>query len=487
MGDPRGFLKRRRQHSTYRQVCERVQDYENVAVMRPENISQEQAGRCMDCGVPFCHWGCPIANYIPEWNEAMHNSDWSKAYTLLDATNNMPEITGRVCPALCEYACVLGKNDDAVTVRDNELAVIEYAFSNGLVKPQPPKKRTGRKIAVIGSGPAGLSCAVQLNKAGHNVTVFERDKKIGGILRYGIPDFKLEKNLIDRRLNLWQAEGIQFNTGIEIGKDYKADKLLKEFDAVSLAFGSRIPRDIDIKGRNLKGIYFAMDYLTQANKKVSNETIASSNIIDVKGKRVVVIGGGDTGSDCVGTANRQGASCVVQIEVMPMPPEERSAVHPWPTYPLLLKTTSSHEEGCQRYWSILTKEFFGSNKKVKGLSCVQVEFSPGSKGKPPCIKEIPKSRFDIEADIILLAVGFTGPEGGGLLDALGVQCNERGNIKTDENFMSSKEKIFACGDARRGQSLVVWAVAEGRQCAHEIDRYLMGESDLPAIYGDIKI
>ena len=375
MGDPKGFLKVKRAHSPYRPVCERVKDYEWVSVLRKENDSIDQASRCMDCGTPFCHWGCPIGNYIPEWNDLIFHGEWKKAFDLLNATNNLPEITGRVCPATCEYACVLGINDDAVTIKDNELSIIECAFDNNYIKANPPEKRTGKSVAVIGSGPAGLSCAAQLNSAGHKVTVFEKDDKLGGILRYGIPDFKLEKRILDRRINIWKKEGIKFVPSVEAGTSYKVSEFLKNFDAICLTGGSRQPRDLKIEGRDLKGIYFAMNYLTQSNKRIAGTKIPAQNLIDAKGKRVLVIGGGDTGADCVGTAHRQGAACVVQIEVLPKPSECRTSDYPWPKYPMLLKTSTSHEEGGVRDWAILTKKFIGENGKVKKALCVRVDFS----------------------------------------------------------------------------------------------------------------
>ncbi|MFA5388734.1 MAG: glutamate synthase subunit beta [Candidatus Omnitrophota bacterium] len=479
MGDPRGFLKSGRQPGFYREVCERVADFKEVSLLRPEKESQEQASRCMDCSTPFCHWGCPVGNYIPEWNDYMYRANWKTALNLLEAANNLPEITGRVCPALCEYACVLGLNDDAVTIRENELAIVEAGFKKGLIKPDKPAKKTGKKIAVIGSGPAGLSCAAQLNRAGHSVTVFERDKKPGGILRYGIPDFKLEKSVIDRRIDIWKKEGVIFETGVNAGKDYPAEKLLKEFDAVCLAGGSRVPRDLNIEGRELKGIYFAMEYLTQSNMRVSGDKIPKDSFIDAKGKKVVVIGGGDTGSDCIGTALRQGASCVVQIEVLPKPLDCRTESQPWPKYPMLLKVTSSHEEGGERHWAVLTKKFIGKNGILKKLSCVRVEFSEAQGRACPAMKEIPESGFDIEADMAIVAVGFLHPEHEGLLNSLKVELDNRGNVKTGADYKTSAEKVFSAGDMRRGQSLVVWAISEGRRSAHCIDKYLMGESSLP--------
>ncbi|MBU1085985.1 MAG: glutamate synthase subunit beta [Candidatus Omnitrophica bacterium] len=479
MGDLRGFLKIARQDGEYRQACERVRDFKDVYKLRSQGQSQEQASRCMDCAIPFCHWSCPLGNYIPEWNDYMFSGNWKKALLLLEATNNLPEITGRVCPAVCEYACVLGLNEEAVTIRENELSIVELGFKHGLVKPRPVSSRTNKKIAVIGSGPAGLSCAVQLNKAGHNVIVFERDKKAGGILRYGIPDFKLEKNIIDRRIDIWEKEGVVFKTGIEVGKDYAVKDMLKKFDALCLAGGSRTPRDLKIEGRDLKGIYFAMDYLMQANKIIGGEKVAADKIINAKGKKVVVIGGGDTGSDCVGTAHRQGADCVVQIEVMPQPPECRTDDYPWPNYPLLLKTSSSHAEGGQRHWAVLTEKFIGEKDLVKKISCTRVEFSKTQANSCPVMRKIPGSEFEIEADMVILAIGFIHPEHSGMLTDLGVEFDERGNVKTDTDYMSSVDKVFAAGDMRRGQSLVVWAIAEGRNCAYSVDKYLMGESNLP--------
>lgn len=472
MGDIKGFIKVKREATQYRPVCERIKDYCEVNVSPSVKHSKEQASRCMDCGTPFCHWGCPIGNYIPEWNDLTFRMQWKRALELLHATNNFPEVTGRICPALCEYACVLGINDDPVTIRENELAIIEYGFRHGLIKPAPPKKRTGKKAAVIGSGPAGLACADQLNRAGHKVTVFEKADKIGGILRYGIPDFKLEKRILDRRLLILKKEGIEFRTCVNVGADYAIPELKKRFDAICLAGGSRVPRDLKIEGRDLNGIHFAMDYLIEANKKTSG--------INATGKKVIVIGGGDTGSDCVGTAHRQGAACVVQIELLPKPPECRTENYRWPKYPLILKASSSHEEGGGRRWSILTKKFIGENGRIKKLSCARVEFEKDA-GGCPVMKEVPGSEFEIEAEMVILALGFIHPEKQGLIEKLGVELDKRGNVKTDENYMTSVKNVFSAGDMRRGQSLVVWAISEGRCAAYHIDKYLMGESALPKI------
>jgi len=478
MGDPKGFLKIKRQHPEYRAVCERVKDYKSVAVLRTDSRSMEQASRCMDCGTPFCHSACPVGNYIPEWNDLVFRGHWERALKLLRQTNNLPEVTGRVCPALCEYACVLGINDDAVTIRENELSIIEHGFKNNFMQPRIPQKRTGRKIAVVGSGPAGLACADQLNFAGHAVTVFEKDLKAGGILRYGIPDFKLEKKILDRRIALLEKEGIRFKTGMRIGEDYPAQKLLEEFDAVCLCGGSRQPRDLAIPGRELKGIHFAMEYLTQSNKRMSGEKFTGEPI-DAKGKKVLVIGGGDTGADCVGTAHRQSAACVLQIEVLPRPPDCRTETMPWPQYPMVLKTSTSHEEGGIREWAVKTKEFIGTHGRVEKISCVRLDFSQKDDAGCPMMKEIAGSEFEIEADVVILAVGFLHPEQG-LLEKFEIEVDSRKNVKTDDDFQTSVKKVFSAGDMRRGQSLVVWAISEGRLCARAVDEFLMGESSLPA-------
>ncbi len=485
MGDPKGFLKVKRQKSKYRPVCDRLKDYQEVTVFRTDPESKEQASRCMDCGTPFCHWGCPVGNYIPEWNDLVFQGRWEKALELLLATNNFPEFTGRLCPAPCEYACVLGINDDPVTIRENELAIIEHGFKNNLIKPRPPKKRTGKSIAVIGSGPAGLAAADQLNKAGHKVVVFEKDDKIGGILRYGIPHFKIDKKVIDRRVAIMKKEGAEFKTGINAGIDYSVSKLKKEFDAICLTGGSREPRDLKIQGRELKGIYFAMDYLTQSNYCVGEglkpSPTGGNEFINAKGKNVLVIGGGDTGADCVGTAHRQGAKSVIQIEVLPKPPECRPEDQPWPKYPMILKISSSHEEGGRREWAILTKKFTGEKGEVKKILCVKLDFSQKDDKGCPVMREVPGSGFEIEIDLVILAIGFIHPQHAGLLEKLGVEFDPRGNIKTGDNYMTSIKGVFSAGDMRRGQSLIVWAISEGRRSAHYIDKFLMGQTSLPVL------
>lgn len=471
MGDIKGFLKVKRRTTQYRPVCERVRDFREVSVLRPDDESREQGSRCMDCGVPFCHWGCPLGNHIPEWNDLMFRGQWKKAVEVLQAANNFPEITGRLCPAPCEYACVLGINDDPVTIRENELAIIEHAFREGWIKPDPPDRRTGKKVAVIGSGPAGMACADQLNKAGHKVVVFDKDDKPGGILRYGIPDFKLEKSVLDRRIKILEEEGIEFKTSVEVGADYEVPVLKKDFDAVCLTAGSRVARDLKIPGRELKGAHFAMDYLVQSNRLVSGVIMPAEELIDAKGKKVIVIGGGDTGADCVGTAHRQGASCVIQIELLPQLPGRRTADFPWPRYPMLLKTSSSHEEGGERRWAVLTKQFIGENACLKKLLCVKADVSKGD-GGCAIVRDIPGSEFEIEADIAILALGFAHPEKG-FISRLGVELDARGNVKTDDRYRTSIKGVFAAGDIRRGQSLIVWAISEGRRAARAIDEYLM--------------
>ncbi|GIV15370.1 MAG: dihydropyrimidine dehydrogenase subunit A [Armatimonadota bacterium] len=479
MADPKGFLKYTRETAPYRPVEERKRDWLEVHTHMPPERLQKQAARCMDCGVPFCHLGCPLGNIIPDWNDLVYRNKWHEALRRLHATNNFPEFTGRLCPAPCETACVLGINQPAVTIKQIEEHIIEYGFEKGWVQPEPPPVRTGKRVAVVGSGPAGLAAAQQLNRAGHWVTVFERADRIGGLLRYGIPDFKLDKKILDRRLQLMEAEGIQFQPCVNVGVDLTASELLAAFDAVLLTGGSTIPRDLKVPGRELKGIHFAMEYLTQQNRANAGDYIPPEQRITAEGKRVVIIGGGDTGADCLGTAIRQGAKEIYQIELLPKPPLERDELtQPWPTYPMILRTSSAHEEGGIREWSINTKWFEGDEQgNVKRLHAVRLEWYTDSSGRRQ-FREIPGSEFSLDVDLVLLAMGFLHPQHDGLLDALGVEYDERGNVKTI-NYATSVPGVFAAGDMRRGQSLIVWAISEGREAAHYVDKYLMGRTYLP--------
>jgi glutamate synthase (NADPH/NADH) small chain len=470
MGDPKGFLNIKRKEAGYRPVEERIEDYGEVERQLPEDDRKLQAARCMDCGIPFCHWACPVSNIMPEWQDAMFKGDWEEAYRILQETNNFPEFTGRVCPAPCEASCVLAMDNEAITIRQNELAVIEKAFELGLVKPKPPEKRTGKKVAVIGSGPAGLACADLLNRAGHTVTLFESEDEVGGYLRFGIPDFKLDKSVIDRRVNIFREEGIIIKTGCEAGKDISADKLRKDFDAICVTIGAREPRDLPVEGRDLGGIHFAMKYLDQQNRIVRGDKIPEKELITAYNKNVVVIGGGDTGSDCVGSANRQGARSVTQLELLPEPPEHRTENEPWPLWPKLLKTSSSHEEGCVRMWNIVSKNFTGSDGKVVSLQAAKVEWTE-EKGKYS-MKEVSGSEFELEAELVLLAMGFVHVKQKGIIKDFGLKLDDRGNIEIDEDNMSSVDGIFAAGDAQIGASLVVTAINDGRKAACAIDGYL---------------
>lgn len=487
MGKPTGFLEFERKASQKRDVNERKNDYNEVEFNYSERQTIEQASRCMDCGIPFCHSGCPLGNIIPEFNDAVYEENWQFAFELLSSTNNFPEFTGRICPAPCESSCVLGINKLPVSIEYIEKSIVEKAFENGWVKPKPPKKRTDFKVAIIGSGPAGLASAAQLNKAGHTVTVFERADQIGGLIRYGIPDFKLNKDIIDRRLAVMEAEGISFKTNLNVGIDIKAEKLLDEFDAIVLCGGSTIPREIEIKGRNLKGIYPAMEFLSQQNKRIAHlkgielasekdhagDIYANGDIL-ATGKNVFVIGGGDTGSDCVGTSNRQMAKSVSQIEIMPMPPITRADSTPWPLWPMQLRTSTSHEEGCERSWGINTKEFIGDeNGNLKALRLVNIEWV--NENGRMVMKEIEGTEKDYPAELALVAAGFLNPKHEGLLSDLGVKLDNRGNVDAS-NYQTSVKKVFAAGDLRRGQSLVVWAISEGREAARSVDEFLQGHS-----------
>jgi glutamate synthase (NADPH/NADH) small chain len=472
MGDPRGFLNIKRKEGGYRPVEERVQDYDEVEVPLQEEERQQQASRCMDCGVPFCSWGCPLGNCMPEFQDYLYKGDWERAYENLQKTNCFPEFTGRICPALCEAACVLSVSDQAVTIRQNEWFTIEKAWEMGIVKPRPPKTRSGKKVAVVGGGPAGMACADILNKAGHNVVLFEAEPKIGGFMRYGIPDFKLDKGIIDRRLDLMKEEGVEFRPGTKIGADVKTADLQKDFDAICITMGSRDARDLPLEGRELKGIHQALDFLSQQNRNCGGESVCTESLIQALDKKVVVIGGGDTGSDCVGTSNRQGAASVMQIELMPKLPEHRTEDQPWPTFPRLFKTSSSHNEGCERLWCIGTKKFEGDAEgNVTKIHAVKVEWNKDENGQFK-MSEVPGSEFIIEADLILLAMGFVHPVHEGPITDLALEKDPRGNIKTDNAYKTSVEGVFAAGDSHRGASLVVHAINEGRQAAFSIDEYL---------------
>lgn len=473
MGDPRGFLKVRRQIAGYRPVEERLRDYNEIELDLTVEDRKLQASRCMDCGIPFCQWACPVANIMPVWQDLLYRGDWVGAYNILQSTNNFPEFTGRVCPGLCEASCVLSINDEAVTIRKNELSVIENAFESGFVIPEEPKIRTGKKVAVIGSGPAGLACADSLNKAGHTVTLFEADDKVGGYLRYGIPDFKLGKQIINRRVEVLLKEGLKIQTNTKVGKDIPYEKILEEFDAVSITIGARKPRDLNIEGRGLKGIHFALEYLTQQNKIYAGEKIEESELIHAVSKKILVIGGGDTGADCIGTANRQNAAEVTQIEILPQPPTRRTENEPWPVWPKLLRVSSSHEEGGTRMWNISTKKFVGENGHVKKVIAAKVEWKNDEDGNVK-MYEIPNSEFEIETDLVLLAMGFVHNEHEGLVTDLKLDLDSRGNIKANDRFRTNIDKVFTAGDARRGASLVVWAIKEGREAAKAIDEYLKG-------------
>ena len=471
MGDPRGFIKIRRMESGYRPVEERVNDYKEVEIILPDRERELQSSRCMDCGVPFCHWGCPVGNIMPEWQDMIFRKDWKAAYDVLRETNNFPEFTGRVCPAPCEASCVLSINDEPVTIRQNELAVIEKAFELGYVKPEPPLKRTEKKVAVVGSGPAGLACADMLNREGHSVTVFESEDSIGGYLRFGIPDFKLDKRIIDRRVDILKEEGIEFRTNVRAGRDISTAELSDKYDAVMLGIGAREPRDLDIKGRDFQGIYFAMEYLDQQNRRVRGDSIPENELIKTINKRVVVIGGGDTGSDCVGNANRQGASTVTQIEILPEPSDHRTSNDPWPLWPKVKKTSSSHEEGCERLWSVKTLGFSGDNGEVKKISALRVNWEKDSDGNMG-MKEIPGGEFELQADLVFLSMGFTHVAYEGLVKDFNIRLDDKGNIEIDNNFMTSVDGVFSAGDSVRGASLVVWAIHHGREAAKGISRYL---------------
>jgi len=479
MGKPTGFIEFTRELPDKVPVQERINNYNEFIKKYPEDKLNRQAARCMNCGVPFCHHGCPLGNIIPEFNDAVYRKDWQEAYDILNSTNNFPEFTGRICPAPCETSCVLGINQPPVTIEEIEKHIIEIAFEKGFVKPRKPNVRTGKKVAVVGSGPAGLAAAAQLNYAGHLVTVFERDDKPGGLLRYGIPDFKLEKWVVERRIKLMEDEGIIFQCNANVGVNIKVNDLLREYHAIILAGGSTIPRDLSIPGRELKGVHFAMEFLTQQNKRVANNSLNGEGIWATN-KNVVVIGGGDTGSDCIGTSNRHHAKSITQFELLPKPPDDRTPFMPWPTYPMVLKVTSSHEEGADRKWAITTKEFLGDdNGNLRALKVADLEWAITEDGKPAKFVEVSGSEREIPCELAFLAMGFLYPQRDGLLNELGVELDERGNVRASEKFYkSSINKVFTAGDMRRGQSLVVWAISEGRECARNVDEFLMGHSAL---------
>ena len=462
-----------RKESGYRPVKERIFDFGEVEQTLNENDRKLQASRCMDCGVPFCHWGCPVGSKIPEWQDSLYKGNYDEAYRILHSTNSFPEITGRVCPAPCEKSCVLNIHEEPVTIRENECATVETAFDIGLIVARPPKVRTGKKVAIIGSGPAGLSAADKLNQAGHTVTVFEKNDAIGGLLRYGIPDFKLSKNVIDRRLALFVDEGVIFRTNTQVGTDITSDELLDEFDAVVLAIGAEQPRDLPVGGRELQGVHFAMEYLTQQNRLVAGQEVPEEERISAKGKKVLVIGGGDTGSDCVGTSIRQKAEKVTQIEILPKPAEKREPGNPWPYWPNTLRTSSSHLEGCERRWSLSTKRLIGENGTVTKAELVQTEWSRDDKGRWQ-MSEVPGTEEIVEVDLVLLAMGFTQPVHQGLLESLGVDFDPRNNVKVNSKKQTSKAKVFAAGDVEKGASLVVHAIEAGKVAAAATDAYLRG-------------
>jgi glutamate synthase (NADPH) small chain len=477
MGKITGFIEITRETPSRRPIRERVTDWREYELKMPDDKLVQQGARCMDCGIPFCHKGCPLGNIIPDWNDLVYRGRWREAIDRLHWTNNFPEFTGRVCPAPCEEACVLNINNDPVTIKLIEKSIIDHAWEHGYITPQPNPRKTGKRVAVIGSGPSGMACAQQLGRAGHSVTLYERADRVGGLLRYGIPDFKLEKWQVERRVEQMKAEGVEVITNCSVGLDIHADELRLKHDALVLTIGATKPRDLPVPGRELQGIHFAMEFLPQQNKRNAGEVIPPETAITAKGKQVVILGGGDTGSDCLGTSNRQGASIVYQYELLPMPPEKRTTAMPWPDWPMILRTSTSHEEGVTRDWSINTKYFSGESGVVKKLHGVRLNWKQDN-GRM-AMEEIPGSEFELDCDLVLLALGFLGPEPDGIVGELGLKLDQRGNIAC-ENYHSSVPGVFAAGDSRRGQSLVVWAIWEGRECARAVDAYLMGESFLPA-------
>ena len=479
MGKTTGFMELDRVERDYEPVEDRVKHFKEFLIpLDPKEVSK-QGARCMDCGIPYCHQGCPVNNLIPDWNDMVYNNRWKEALDLLHSTNNFPEFTGRICPAPCEASCTLNITDNPVAIKTIECSVVDRGWEEGWIKPQIPSKKSDKKVAVIGSGPSGLACAQQLARAGHSVVVFEKNERIGGLLRIGIPDFKMEKTLIDRRMSQMELEGVEFRVNSHVGNNVSIEELNDEFEAIAFCGGSEHPRDLPVEGRELKGVYFAMEFLSQQNDRVSGKTIKSDIEISAKGKNVLVIGGGDTGSDCVGTSNRQGAKSVTQLELLDQPPEKEDKALTWPNWPMKMRTSTSHQEGCERNWSVLTKSFEGDSGKVSKLNCVNVEWKKGDDDRMK-MTEIIGSEFSFEADLVLLAMGFVHPIHEGLIKQLGVKLTPVGNLEADDDkYQTSVNKFFAAGDSRRGQSLVVWAIKEGRQCAKSIDEFLMGKSDLP--------
>ena len=478
MGKPTGFMEVSRQDRRYNLVADRVQNYQEFVIPLTEEELGRQGSRCMDCGIPYCHNGCPVNNIIPDWNDLVYQGQWQEAIEVLHSTNNFPEFTGRICPAPCEAACTLNLTDEPVTIKSIECSIVDKAWQMGWIQPQIARHKTGKRVAVVGSGPAGMATAQQLARAGHDVVVFEKNDRIGGLLRYGIPDFKMEKHHIDRRIAQMQAEGVVFRPNWHIGKDIPAQQLLADFDAVVLAGGSEHPRDLTVPGRELEGVHFAMEFLPQQNKRVAGDVIPDDTSLLATAKDVIVIGGGDTGSDCIGTSKRHGADSITQLEIMPKPPEKENKALTWPNWPNKLRTSSSHEEGCERMWSVDTVSLEGHNGKVTQINCVKVEWK--QEGGRWNMSRVPGSEFSLKADLVLLAMGFVHPVRNGLLEQLGVEMDERSNVKANtQDYRTSVDKVFTAGDMRRGQSLVVWAIREGRQCARAVDEYLMGASELP--------
>jgi glutamate synthase (NADPH) small chain len=478
VGKVTGFLEIKRKKWPTRPVDERLRDWKEIYLPFPGDDLKKQAARCMDCGIPFCHQGCPLGNIIPDWNDLVYREHWQDAIDRLHATNNFPEFTGRLCPAPCEGSCVLGINDDPVTIKAVEVTIIDRAFDEGWVVPAPPSTRTGKKVAVVGSGPAGLAAAEQLNRAGHLVTVFERADRIGGLLRYGIPEFKMEKRVLERRLGLMEKSGVTFRPNADIGRGVRSADLQREFEAVVLACGAGAPRDLPVPGRELGGIHFAMEYLTLSNRRCEGDRIDDARFISAEGKHVIIIGGGDTGADCLGTVHRQRAASVHQFELLPRPPDTRAADNPWPQWPNIFRTSGAHEEGGERVYAVSTQRFTGSGGRVEKLHGVNVEMV--REGGRLDFKPIAGTEFTLDADLVLLAMGFLGPERIGPIEELGLKLTDRGNVARDPNWMTSAPGVFTCGDMQRGQSLIVWAIAEGRSCAAGVDRWLMGRTDLPS-------